>query len=393
MHSAYARFPQPKCHPNTRTLIISRLNGWVTARRDAIHRSHWNARTSPTPDELDEMEIDKEYSDCREIVWLHGPAGAGKSAIAQTLAESCALENTLAASFFFTRGGDRRGTVRYFITTIAYLLAQAHAEWYDAIGKAVAKYPEIISQSLEQQLQKLVIEPLKSTASSGSSANEEQLTPHLPFLIVIDGLDECENDKDQCALLNYISEIVHTHHLPFTFLIASRPEPHIRHHFEHHTVLSTISHSLFLEESYEDIETFLRDGFHQVRQGYHQNTMVIIDETWPSNNDILLLVDRSSGYFIYASTVLKFIDDPDTWPPDQLALVCRNPQNHSLNSTISIAKSSVGFLTLTPSYSQSLHASPEHYLFETLRLPLTSGRICFARYCVECMLFYPSPVS
>ncbi|KAM6497647.1 hypothetical protein JOM56_005595, partial [Amanita muscaria] len=34
------------------------------------------------------------------IFWLHGPAGVGKSAIAQTIAQSCPREE-LAATFFF----------------------------------------------------------------------------------------------------------------------------------------------------------------------------------------------------------------------------------------------------------------------------------------------------
>jgi len=33
-------------------------------------------------------------------MWLNGPAGAGKSAILQTIAERC-KDNRLAASFFF----------------------------------------------------------------------------------------------------------------------------------------------------------------------------------------------------------------------------------------------------------------------------------------------------
>ena len=36
----------------------------------------------------------------RSILWVHGRAGAGKSAIAQTVAETCAGRDELAASFF-----------------------------------------------------------------------------------------------------------------------------------------------------------------------------------------------------------------------------------------------------------------------------------------------------
>ncbi|KAF8982500.1 hypothetical protein BDQ17DRAFT_1505788 [Cyathus striatus] len=39
----------------------------------------------------------------QELCGLYGPAGAGKSAIAQTTAEECHREGKLAASFFYSR--------------------------------------------------------------------------------------------------------------------------------------------------------------------------------------------------------------------------------------------------------------------------------------------------
>jgi len=37
------------------------------------------------------------------IMWMYGPAGAGKSTIAQTIAEMCDEEMLLLASFFFLK--------------------------------------------------------------------------------------------------------------------------------------------------------------------------------------------------------------------------------------------------------------------------------------------------
>jgi adenylylsulfate kinase-like enzyme len=37
------------------------------------------------------------------IIWLYGPAGAGKSAILQTIAEMCTRLQILLASFFWSR--------------------------------------------------------------------------------------------------------------------------------------------------------------------------------------------------------------------------------------------------------------------------------------------------
>ncbi|KAJ7755427.1 hypothetical protein B0H16DRAFT_715061 [Mycena metata] len=49
-------YPQPRCHPETRTEMLDKLYNWCT-KGNTEH----------------------------PICWLHGPAGAGKSAIMQTL--------------------------------------------------------------------------------------------------------------------------------------------------------------------------------------------------------------------------------------------------------------------------------------------------------------------
>jgi hypothetical protein len=49
-----------------------------------------------------------------------------------------------------------------------------------------------------------------------------------------------------------------------------------------------------------------------------------IPTPWPSPEILETLVQNSSGYFIYASTVIKFIDDEYSRPPKQLELVLQN---------------------------------------------------------------------
>ncbi|KAF8203534.1 hypothetical protein K438DRAFT_1536846, partial [Mycena galopus ATCC 62051] len=62
-HDAGERFPPPHCHPATRTDILAKLHDWAL-------------EDDPTS----------------RILWLHGPAGAGKSAVAQTLCQSLEAE-------------------------------------------------------------------------------------------------------------------------------------------------------------------------------------------------------------------------------------------------------------------------------------------------------------
>jgi hypothetical protein len=49
--------------------------------------------------------------------------------------------------------------------------------------------------------------------------------------------------------------------------------------------------------------------------------MASIPTPWPSPGILERLVEKSSGYFIYASTVIKFVDDKYFRPTERLAAV------------------------------------------------------------------------
>ena len=74
-HNSDERFDPPKCHPNTRIAVLEKIMRWIKWEED-----------------LDAF-----------IMWVYGPVGAGKSAIAQTIAEMCEDELILLASFFFLK--------------------------------------------------------------------------------------------------------------------------------------------------------------------------------------------------------------------------------------------------------------------------------------------------
>ncbi|EEB96115.1 hypothetical protein MPER_04805, partial [Moniliophthora perniciosa FA553] len=85
-HDSEMRYPPPKCHPNTRQKTLTTLHEWVKNK------------------------------DSAPVFWLYGPAGAGKSAIAQTFAEHGERDGFLASSFFFSRGNAlRNNSARLFL--------------------------------------------------------------------------------------------------------------------------------------------------------------------------------------------------------------------------------------------------------------------------------------
>ena len=75
------------------------------------------------------------------IVWVYGPAGSGKSAIAQTIAEMCEQEMILLASFFFSRNDPSRSTANPLITTIAYQITLNLPNVRNAVLEAIEHDP------------------------------------------------------------------------------------------------------------------------------------------------------------------------------------------------------------------------------------------------------------
>jgi hypothetical protein len=169
---------------------------------------------------------------------------------------------------------------------------------------------------VESQLQKLIIEPFRSHVMDSNASQRS------PFLVIIDGFDECKSEADQLLILNSISTITHTLNIPLRFIIASRPEPHIRSSFDSPD-LRHICYRIVLDESFkpvEDVTLFLRSELGNIYEK-HRHKKASVPIPWPSESEVQLLAERSAGQFIYASTALKFIDDEACHPVEQLKIV------------------------------------------------------------------------
>ncbi|KAJ7085057.1 hypothetical protein C8R44DRAFT_651294 [Mycena epipterygia] len=276
LHNSAERYPQPKCHPETRTEILDNLWNWTC-------------------------------NSASNILWLYGPAGAGKSAIAQTLCQILEAESSVAASFFFKRGHASRGNANRLFSTIAYQLAVLLPGVKHFISQSVENDPAIVHKSLSIQLQKLIIEPW------------QKLIPTPCAVIIIDGLDECDGQHVQQEILRSICCAIHGTNLPIRFLISSRPESHISEMF-HASPLDKLHWAVNIQQSFEDVRRYLYHEFTRIHREHH-TTMARVSDPWPTEVIIEHLVQNSSGYFIYASTVIKFIDDKNFRPTDRLDII------------------------------------------------------------------------
>jgi len=289
-HNSEERYDPPKCHPHTRKAVLKKIMDWV-----------------------------KDPNKVALFLWLYGPAGAGKSAIAQTIAELLEKAGLLAAAFFFSRNAAGRNDKTALVATLVYQLVKSIPEIRSHVLEVVEQDPALFSCSIQAQIQALIVNPLNAVAS------EETLVPILlsrPRLIILDGLDECRTTLAQTHILNALSTAVKDHHIPLCFLIASRPEQDIRQAFNDQNGLGSLSFRIALDDTYKpdhDIRVFLQSTFDEIKRKHPSKAH--FPASWPSSEDIRRLVRKSSGQFIFASTVAKYVNSNRHLPPDRLKII------------------------------------------------------------------------
>ncbi|KAF6744466.1 hypothetical protein DFP72DRAFT_78227 [Ephemerocybe angulata] len=281
LHNSLARFDPPKCDENTRVELIHEIGTWI------------EDRDAPT-----------------QLLCMTGAAGSGKSALQQTVAEGCSKKGILAASFFFNTGDNTRNNISTIIPTLAYQLGQKSAALRKMIGATVEDDALIFEQSLRTQIEKLILIPVA------------RLPPHelasLPYAILIDGLDECNKERDQRALLRAIHESFLNQRSIFRIFLASRPELAIFDALEPGGHLYGIVHPIRLSDDWDataDIRLTVRRNFMEIglrRRWKH---------SWFTEEDVEAIVAAASGQYVYAATVIRYVSEPRRSPPERLRTI------------------------------------------------------------------------
>ena len=256
-------------------------------------------------------------SDTASVFWLYGGAGAGKSALAQSLSEKYQRKE-LAGSFFFFRGDSTRNNGDDLIPTLVSQLVSSLKGLVPIVEDRISEKWDVFTKGYDIQIQELLVEPLLSLQSKNSLVSP-------PRLIVIDGLDECTNPVVQCLLLCAIARALPLIPYPLRFLITSRPEAHITHVFDHDAALQAIPVQRYnLSDDPDadmDIRNFLEKEFVNIQKVHRLGKH--LPGTWPDQEAISSLVERSSGHFIYASTAIRYVRSPKHRPDNRLEVILR----------------------------------------------------------------------
>jgi Cdc6-like AAA superfamily ATPase len=131
----------------------------------------------------------------KNIFWIHGLAGIGKSTLSTTVANRLRELGRLGAFIFFSRDVAERSNPATVIRTLAYQIGTFHSRAGEAITAAIEKFPSVCLSPLSVQFQKLLVDPLTTVIDKDTT-----------LVLVIDGLDECGTPKKREVLLEILAE-------------------------------------------------------------------------------------------------------------------------------------------------------------------------------------------
>ncbi|TEB27884.1 hypothetical protein FA13DRAFT_1816105 [Coprinellus micaceus] len=260
--------PDSNCLPGTQQKVLEDIRAWVE---------------------------DDNVTEANHIFWLCGPVGCGKSAISQAVSEEFDAKGRLVGSFFFFRGSGDRSRISRMAVTLAAQMAEALPKTAPLVEATLAKPFGLQGASITAQFQQLIWSPLRAVFFCWWRKG--------PFLVVIDGLDECEDHESveefTAQLLDFFKQ---NPRFPLRFLLASRVEEHIR---------KRISR---VEVRLENLKDHLPEGdiLKVVRHSFKEAAefdRIIRSHggSWPSEEDVGLLIKHANGSFIFIRTLLNFI--------------------------------------------------------------------------------------
>jgi len=228
------------------------------------------------------------------IFWLAGMASTGKTSIAISLCRMLRKEPAVCfgGGYFCSRsaGSIARTDVRRILPTLATLIADQSRAFAEALAEELEKDCNLGHKPVVEQIGPLLRRPLAALGSS-----------HRSIVFLIDALDECSNERELAELLRLVADFECD--VKVKFILTSRSELHIRgtpiSNPAHNTILQL--HTISVEEVTSDIRLYISNTLEQAAP----------DGIWYSDHDISALVALCGGLFIFSSTVLLYVLDPD----------------------------------------------------------------------------------
>jgi WD40 repeat protein len=247
-----------------------------------------------------------QYSPRLSIFWLAGMAGTGKTTIAKTFCDQLAQSRKLSASFFALRQAADRRDPSNIVRTLAYDLVYALPSVRSPILEFLRSTPAVTDIALQKLVNELLARPLVSARLSAASNS--------CVVCVIEALDECENVGNMPGGMLVPLMAAALREQPVKLLITSRLEPSIQSMLNSLAPDSFRLHNVDEHVVARDVQHYLEAGFSEIVRTHN-----LSNDGWPPEHDIATLTARTKHLFIYAATVLRYVDNSHYHPPSRLA--------------------------------------------------------------------------
>ncbi|KAJ3500075.1 hypothetical protein NMY22_g19384 [Coprinellus aureogranulatus] len=224
-------------------------------------------------------------------------------------------------------GQPDRYSKEYLFPTLAYHLIHLNIPGLrEEILSAIDACPSVFDKSLDRQLRILILDPLGKV--------DRVVVQSSTFkTIIIDGVDECKEswratadatqdrrmskEDNHCEIISTLVRASNDPSFPFRIIIASRPERAIERCFT--SLPSGAFKRIFLGDDYNptaDIELYLRAKFDTIGRNHGLQDQWYLKAS--KKNVPRYLAEESSGQFIYAATIIRYIQDAKDTPHEQL---------------------------------------------------------------------------
>ncbi|KAF7982528.1 hypothetical protein HWV62_28148 [Athelia sp. TMB] len=228
-------------------------------------------------------------ADSRNIFWLEGVVGSGKTAVAHTVAQLLHQKGTLVSSFFFNRNIASRNTAQMLFTTISRDIANCHPAIAEDISKVLDGEHALASAPLSRQFEALIAGPLSRHPIDK------------PFVIVIDALDESTPTGADAALLDILRSKMASLPSRFRIFVTSRPTSSIKQSLSRKPHVHWCPLDINSPENRVDIAAYVDT---QLRES------IISSKMGPAGLDEVLVRNlklMAEGLFIWIATIFGYL--------------------------------------------------------------------------------------
>jgi hypothetical protein len=226
---------------------------------------------------------ESERRDSRNVYWVYGSPGIGKTSLAHSICASLHDKERLVGAFFCRRDDQELREPWNILPTLIRKLAIFFPPFRRIVTECLRNDPNITPESMRPTLFPDLIRKLPRL-------------PNKTLVFVIDALNECGSAQSRAGILNALTEAAE--HAPWLkVIITSRPEVDIQRFFDGPTQLSHLRYLRYDlaadKETTSDIRIFAEYRFNRVASRRR------LQSPWPEPLPLNGVISRAAGLFIF----------------------------------------------------------------------------------------------